>query len=202
MKSHAPGYDCDLATQIESLSKCLSRNDVVSEILNQAPALAMPNWYLGAGCIAQTVWNLVHGFRPTAGIKDYDLVYHDASDISFEAEAPYVEKAVRLFANLRATVEVKNEARVHLWYKRHFGYEIGPYLSVEAAIDTWPTTATCVGIRRQVNGTFTVYAPFGLNDLFGLIVQPNKKQITREIYETKTDRWLRQWPKLRRIPWD
>jgi hypothetical protein len=93
MKSHPPGYDCDLATQIESLSNCLSQNDIVSEILNQAPSLAMPNWYLGAGCIAQTVWNLVHGFKPTAGIKDYDLVYHDASDISFE-EAHYVEKAV------------------------------------------------------------------------------------------------------------
>lgn len=48
----------------------------------------MTNWYLGAGCIAQTVWNFFHDFEPTIGIgiADYDLVYHDASDLSLEAQ--------------------------------------------------------------------------------------------------------------------
>jgi hypothetical protein len=42
-------------------------------------------------------------------------------------------------------IDVKNEARVHLWYKSHFGYDIPPYHSVEEAMDSWPTTATAVG---------------------------------------------------------
>jgi hypothetical protein len=202
MNNCAPGYDCDLATQIEALGRCLNQNQVITEILDKATSLAMPNWYLGAGCLAQTVWNLVHGFEPTAGIKDYDLVYYDASDTSLEAEARYIEKALRLFTDVDAMVEVKNEARVHLWYEQRFGYEISPYASVEAAINTWPTTATCVGVRREIDGSWTVYAPFGLNDLLGLIVRPNKTQITKDIYETKTDRWLRQWPKLTLVAWD
>ena len=93
----------------------------------------MANWYLGAGCIAQTVWNFLHGFAPTFGIKDYDLVYHDASDLSLEAQTRYQGRANEFFAHLHATVEIQNQARVHLWYAKHFGYEIAPYESVDAA---------------------------------------------------------------------
>ncbi|MGV1990112.1 hypothetical protein ACQZ5N_26190, partial [Agrobacterium sp. 22-221-1] len=33
-------------------------------------------------------------------------------------------------------------------------------------------------------------------------VRPNKKQITREIYETKVDRWIKLWPELAIVGWD
>jgi uncharacterized protein len=202
MSGRASGLDGDHSRQVDRLRQYLSHNHVVAEILQKAPSLAMANWYLGAGCIAQTVWNCLHGFEPTFGIKDYDLVYHDASDLSLEAQTRYLGRANELFAHLDATVEVQNEARVHLWYAEHFGYEIAPYESAEAAIDSWPTTTTCVGVRTPSPGGLRVYAPFGLTDLFSMIVRPNKTQITRELYETKTDRWTKLWPKLQRLPWD
>jgi hypothetical protein len=65
-------------------------------------------------------------------------------------------------------------ARVHVWYKEAFGKEIKPYTSTEDAIDTWPTTATSVGVRYS-NGRFQVYAPYGLHDLLGMIVKPIKR---------------------------
>jgi hypothetical protein len=188
MSGRAAARDCGLIRQVDRLREYLSRNRVIAEILQKAPSLAMTNWYLGAGCIAQTVGNFFHDFEPTFGIEDYDLVYHDASDLSLEAQARYLERANELFARLHATVEVQNEARVHLWYAGHFGYEIAPYESVEAAIDSWPTTATCVGVRTGTGGGLRVYAPFGLNDLFSMIVRPNKVQITKELYEAKTER--------------
>jgi len=202
MNDRAGGHDGERTRQVDRLREHLSHNQIVAEILQKAPFLAMANWYLGAGCIAQTVWNLLHGFEPTFGIKDYDLVYHDASDLSLEAQTRYLGRANELFAHLQATVEVQNEARVHLWYAEHFGHEIAPYESVEAAIDSWPTTATCVGVRTASAGGLRVYAPFGLTDLFGIIVRPNKLQITRELYEAKTERWTRLWPNLQRLPWD
>jgi hypothetical protein len=202
MSDRACGHDGELTGQVDRLRDYLSRNQVIAEVLQKAPSLAMANWYLGAGCIAQTVWNFLHGFEATFGIKDYDLVYHDPSDLSLEAQTRYLARATELFAHLHATVEVQNEARVHLWYAEHFGHEIAPYDSVEAAIKSWPTTATCVGVRTASAGGLRVYAPFGLNDLFGMIVRPNKLQITRELYEAKTERWIRLWPKLQRLPWD
>ena len=202
MSDRASGHDGDRARVVARLREHLSHNQVIAEILQEAPSLAMANWYLGAGCIAQTVWNFLHGFAPTFGIKDYDLVYHDASDLSLEAQTRYQGRANQFFAHLHAPVEIHNEARVHLWYAEHFGYEIAPYESVEAAINTWPTTATCVGVRTASAGGLHVYAPFGLTDLFNMIVRPNKTQITKELYETKTERWTRLWPKLQRLPWD
>jgi hypothetical protein len=202
MSDRASGHDGDRTRLVDRLREHLSHHQVIAEILQKAPSLALGNWYLGAGCIAQTVWNFLHGFEPTFGIKDYDLVYHDAADLSLEAQARYQECANELFAHLNAAVEVQNEARVHLWYAEHFGYEIAPYESVEAAINSWPTTATCVGVRTASAGGLRVYAPFGLTDLFGMIVRPNKMQITKELYEAKTERWTRLWPKLQRLPWD
>lgn len=105
----------------------------------------------------------------------------------------------RMFADWPVKLDVKNQARVHLWYPGHFGYEIKPYQSLEDAVNTWPTTATAVGMRRQ-GDDWRIYAPFGLNDLFGLIVRANKAQITREIYERKVRKWMETWPGLHVIP--
>jgi uncharacterized protein len=98
-------------------------------------------------------------------------------------------------------LDVKNEARVHLWYQQRFGYAIEPCRSSADAIATFPTTATAVGVRR-IHGEFECCAPFGLADLFGLIVRPNKRQITRTIYEAKAERWRSIWPRLRILPWE
>jgi hypothetical protein len=129
-------------------------------------------------------------------------VYYDSSDLSFAAEAGYVGRAGKLFEDLGVTVEVKNEARVHLWYKECFGYAIAAYESVEHATSTWPTTATSIGVRSGADETLTECAPFGLNDLLGMIVRPNKAQITQMIDEARAERWARRWPRLRVLLWN
>lgn len=195
-------YNRDLTTQINYLEHTLEQSKVIEDILRLAPRLQMPNWYLGGGCIAQTVWNVQHGFDLIHGIKDYDLAYYDPSDTSYEGENLYIKKGEQLFRDIPGQVEITNEARVHLWYAEHFGYAIEPYESVEDAISTWPTTATCVAVKHDEEGRFAVYAPYGLNDLLDMIVRPNKAQITREIYLEKVERWEKVWHRLRIIPWD
>jgi hypothetical protein len=195
-------YNKDLRTQIGYLERIAEHSKIIGDILELAPKLQMPDWYLGAGCIAQTVWNLQHGFDLAHGIRDYDLVYYDSSDTSYEKEDFYVKKIKALLKDFPGRVEVKNEARVHLWYEKHFGYAIEPYESVEDAINTWPTTATSVAVKYNDKGEFIVYAPYGLNDLFGMIARPNKAQITKEIYLSKVGRWAKIWHRLRVIPWE
>lgn len=47
---------------------------------------------MGAGAVAQTVWNLAHGFDAALNIKDCDLVYFDQRNLTYEAEdAQYSE---------------------------------------------------------------------------------------------------------------
>ncbi|HUJ65649.1 MAG TPA: nucleotidyltransferase family protein, partial [Acidimicrobiales bacterium] len=86
------------------------------------------------------------------------------------------------------------------WYGQKFGQAIDPYLSTEDAISTWPTTASSVGVRTGADG-FTVCAPYGLADLLGMVARPNKRIVSREVYEEKTRRWAARWPQLTVIPW-
>jgi uncharacterized protein len=193
----------DRARELEAL---LRRNWTLWTILERAPALALQAYYLVAGAVVQTVWNVQSGQQPEANLKDYDLVYFDPRDLSFEAEDVVVRKARALYTDVRPAgcalpLDIHNEARVHLWYEDHFGTPIPPYHSVEHAIDSFPTIATCVGVRLDPARGLRVYAPYGLGDLLSGIVRPNKRQITQEIYEKKVARWRSSWPHLRIAAW-
>jgi hypothetical protein len=182
------------------LDAVLRSNPVCAAILDGAGALGLPNWYLGAGAIAQTVWNRAHGRNPGADIADYDLVYFDPEDLSKGAEEVAERAACLAFRRFEVQMDVTNEARVHLWYEHRFGVKLEPYSSVEAAIATWPTTASSIGVA-SIDGRFTVHAPFGTDDLWALIVRPNKTLVTRQVYEAKVARWSAIWPRLTIIPW-
>ena len=89
---------------------------------------------------------------------------------------------------------------MHLWHEKVFGYSIRPYTSVGSAIASFPSTATAIGVRRHA-GVFVSFVPFGVDDLFKLVVRPNKVQITVPIYEAKVARWRPLWPHLTFVPW-
>jgi len=182
------------------LETVLRSNPVCAAILDGAGALGLPGWYLGAGAVAQTVWNTAHGRDPKADIADYDLVYFDGDDLSEDAELAAEQRACSAFGHFGERIDVTNEARVHLWYEAKFGVKLLPYTSAEAAILTWPTTATSIGVTRREN-EFTVFAPFGTDDLRTLTVRPNKTLVTRQVYEAKVARWSAIWPGLTIIPW-
>ena len=190
-----------LDEQLAELRRVLSRNEVLTEVLARAATLALPGWWLTAGCLFQTVWNVVTGRPPTEGIRDYDLFYFDATDLSYEAEDAVIRTAAATFAGLPAEVEVRNEARVHLWYEQHFGVPCPPYDSTEAAIDSFAATTCCLGVRLTPGDAWPVYAPHGLADVFNLVVRPNPVLAPAHVYATKTARWKSQWPTLHVLPW-
>ena len=183
------------------LQVALRQNQCLADILEKFDEIALPDAWLVVGCIAQTIWNLTCGQPAELGIKDVDLIYFDDQDLSRGAEAGHERRLRVLFGHLAIKLDVKNEARVHLWYQQRFGYAIECYRSSADAIATFPTTATAVGVHR-IHGEFECCAPFGLADLFGLVVRPNKRQITRSIYEAKVERWRSIWPGLSILPWE
>ena len=189
-----------LKTQ-NDLEIALRQNKWLGEILERFEEVTLPDSWLVAGCVAQTIWNLGHGQPAEFGLKDVDLIYFDEQNLSFEAEASHESRLRDLFQHLPIKLDVKNEARVHLWYEDRFGYAIKPYSSSADEIATFPTTATAVGVR-QMRSKFECCAPLGLDDLFSLVVRPNKRQITRAIYQAKVDRWRSLWPRLTFLPWE
>jgi hypothetical protein len=59
--------------------------------------IALPDSWLVAGCIAQTIWNLRCRQPAEFGLKDVDLIYFDDQDLSFEAEASHEHASVIYF---------------------------------------------------------------------------------------------------------
>lgn len=179
----------------------LSCNEVLTEVLSRSVSLRLPGWYLTAGCLFQTVWNAVTSRAPGDGIKDYDLFYFDATDLSWEAEDAVIQSAKHVFADIPAEVEIRNEARVHLWYEEKFGTPCPAHTCTEDAIDSFAATTCCLGVRLEPAGRWRVYAPHGLSDVFNIIVRPNPILAPRSVFEDKTSRWRRQWPELTVLPW-
>jgi hypothetical protein len=187
--------------QLAHLRAALRRNRTLTEVLARAAGMDLPGWYLVAGCLYQTVWNVVTGQPPDAGILDYDLAYFDDSDLSWDAEDAVIKAGDEIFAGLPAPVQIRNQARVHLWYEQKFGLPCPPYTSTEAAIDTFEATAACLGVRQGPSRRWRIYAPYGLADVFNLVVRPNPVLAPRHVYQAKAARWHQQWPGLTVLPW-
>jgi hypothetical protein len=76
----------------------------------------LPQWRLVAGCLYQTVWNVLTGRPRGTGIRDYDLIYFD-EDLSWAAEDAVIRRAVATARGCVGPVETRNQARVHLWFE-------------------------------------------------------------------------------------
>jgi hypothetical protein len=149
-----------LKTQ-KDLEIALRKNMWLGEILERFEEIVLPDCWLVAGAIAQTIWNLRCEQPAEFGLKDVDLIYFDEQDLSFDAEVSHERRFRDLFQHLPIKLDVKNEARAHLWYENRFGYKIKPYLSSVDAIATFPTTATAVGVR-QIGANLSATYPLDL----------------------------------------
>ena len=126
--------------QLAQLRAALTRNKSLITVLERAAKWDLPGWYLVAGCLYQTVWNVVTGRPPQSGILDYDLIYFDGSDLSWAAENALIRESEAIFADMPAPVQIRNQARVHLWYQEKFAAPCQAHESSEAAIDTLSQT--------------------------------------------------------------
>ncbi|HEY8060463.1 MAG TPA: nucleotidyltransferase family protein, partial [Acidimicrobiales bacterium] len=165
-------------------------------MLDRLDELTLPDGHLAAGCLFQTVWNVLDGQDPQHGIGDYDVIYFDDADLSWDAEDEVIQRCATAFADLPIEVEVRNQARVHLWYEDHFGVPYSPLRSCTEAIDRYAAQACRYGIHPE-DGSWSVYAPVGYDDLFAMVVRPNPVVAPREVYQAKAARWQALWPRLR-----
>lgn len=179
----------------------VNSNAVNHELLLRLPVFALPDCHLVAGCLFQTVWNRLSAKPPDEGILDYDIFYCDPEDVSWEAEDAAIRRVRSTCRDLGVEVQVRNQARVHLWYEAKFGVACPPIRSSREGIDHFLNRSSCVGVRCDASQVPEVYAPFGFEDLFAMVVRPNRRRELPEIYERKARRWSECWPTLRVVPW-
>lgn len=189
--------------RLDRLREAVFSSEVILTVLELLSGQTDHEFWVGAGAVAQTVWNFQTERPCEYGLHDIDLAYYNADDQSEESEQRVERELSETLNEVGIPLDVKNQARVHTWYARTFGDDISPYGSLREAIETWPTTATAVAIRLNgETGKLEVIAPFGLDDLLSLTVRPNRKQITQEIYAKYRRRWQSQWPELKIEEWE
>lgn len=177
------------------LSLLLRRNQWLMDALALCRDRLPVTAYIGAGAIRNAVWDHAHGYAPAPG-GDLDVVFHDPL-LAPDADAGFAHI-------LRAACpgidwELTNQAHVHAWYPTYFGKHVAPLTSLAQAVATWPDTATAVAVRLQTDGELDVVAPFGLDDLFDLVLRWNPERVSVDDFRARIHdkQWLRRWPRLR-----
>lgn len=158
--------------------------------------LALPDAWLVAGAIYQNVWNALTGRPPGHGIKDYDIAYFDASDLSYEAEDAVIGRCAEVFAGLGAEVQIRNQARVHLWYPDRFGAPYAPLSNACESLKRYAAEAQMVALRIGDTRELELAAPRGLDALFALELKPARPVGELEGFAAKCRRQKSLWPEL------
>jgi len=172
------------------------QNPINCTLMDRLPQLALKDAWLVAGSLFQTVWNLQSGRPATEGIKDYDVFYFDGDDLSWGSEDKQIQRLRDVLGDLDANIELKNQARVHLWYGDRFEPGYPPLRSSRDGIDRFLVDCTRVAIRIG-KGVGELYAPSGLDELYAGVLRPNPRNRRPKLFIEKAESYRARWPWLR-----
>jgi hypothetical protein len=92
-----PSVEASQGELRERLIEIVRATPPLMQVLLVARHLRLPHWLVFSGAVYQPVLNHLTGRPLDFGIKDYDLGYFDASDISYEAEDEVIRQVRAAF---------------------------------------------------------------------------------------------------------
>jgi hypothetical protein len=156
----------------------------------------LPDWRIFSGAVYQSVWNALTGRPAGYGVRDYDVGYFDP-DTSWDAEDVVIKRVAAAFDEpFRSTVEVRNQARVPIWFPAHFGEPYDPLSRTDEALERFVSPAFAVGVRLEKDDAISVAAPLGLEDIFALTLRPNPNRGVAKDWARVIERARARWPEL------
>ena len=193
-----------LSEQYETFISILEKNKDLMAVLDYITELKLPNFYIAAGSVFQTIWNYYDGNDLNFGIKDIDVIYYNNSDLSVEKDLEYYN-IINTYIKAKGfnyEVDVSNEARMHLWKIEHNqGDNVEQYKNSEDAMSKWIATVHAIGITK-VNDNIKIYAPYGLSDIYSRTIRPIKHNgNSKELYDKKVASWQNRFDNLNIIEW-
>lgn len=186
----------DAAAQKAALEAIVRDTPLLMRVLAGLRELDLPDCLLVAGALYNSVWNVLTGREALRGVNDIDICYFDASDLSYEAEDRVIRRAEKLFGTLPIPVQVRNQARVHLWFPQKFGIDFSPLSSSTEALERYASRAHSVAVRLERDDSMSVVAPFGLDEIFSFRLLPNRALDNSRTHDLKARRAQANWPEL------
>ena len=201
MGEHLRFSGLGLDAQRCELERIIRGSDLLMEVLRGLREEALPDTLLVAGAIYNLVWNRLTSRPDLTGINDIDVFYFDGGDLSYDAEDLAIKSLDRRFAGLPLPVQLRNQARVHLWFPQKFGIPFVPLASSSEMLGRYASKTQSVGARLEADDTLTIVAPFGLDDIFSFRIVPNPVLMNRPAHEAKGARAKSIWPEITVLPW-
>lgn len=177
-----------------SHADCLKANTELMDVLRAIRACALPQGAVFAGAVFQTIWNVRLGLNANYGIHDYDVIYFQ-DDLSWEAEDGWIRELARhLPDGMHGKVEVRNQARVHLWFGSRFGRDYPPLTSADDALERGLATVHAISVRLSTQGELIIKAPLGFDDIDALRYRAGPGGGDQMVVKMKADQALARWP--------
>ena len=165
-------------------------------VLTTVRGLGLNDWRVFSGAVYQSVWNALTGRPVGYGRKDYDLGYFDP-DTGWDAEDKVIKRVAAAFDEpFRSEVEVRNQARVHLWFPDRFGEPYEALTGTDEALARFVAPAFAVGVRLEADDTISIAAPFGLEDVFSMTLRPNPHRPLAKGWDKAVASARARWPEL------
>jgi len=163
-------------------------------VLQAIQDCALPQGAVFAGAVYQSIWNRRLGLDAAYGIRDYDVMYYDA-DLSWEAEDS-IERRLKasLPPHLADKVEVRNQARVHMWFGPRFGHDYPPLANADDALNRAMATVHAISVRLAPDGALVISAPLGFDDIDAMVFRAGPGGVTPAFVEMKARHTLARWP--------
>lgn len=178
------------------LSDIVRADAGLMHVLTTVRGLGLSDWRVFSGAVYQSVWNAVTGRPAGYGVRDYDLGYFDP-DVSWDAEDVVIKRVAAAFdPPFRDMVEVRNQARVHLWFEGKFGEPYEALAGTDEALARFVAPAFAVGVRLEADDAISVAAPFGLEDVFSLTLRPNPRRGLARGWDRVVANARARWPEL------
>ena len=183
----------DLETRLADIVRA---DPGLMHVLTTVRGLGLDDWRVFSGAVYQSVWNAVTGRPAGYGVRDYDLGYFDP-DVTWDAEDAVIRQVAAAFEPpFRDMVEVRNQARVHLWFEGKFGEPYEALTGTDEALARFVAPAFAVGVRLEEDDTISVAAPFGLEDVFSLTIRPNPHRPLARGWDKAVASARARWPEL------
>ena len=176
----------------KDIAKMIEDDPWMMTILKTTREVNLPDWWIGAGFVRSKVWDFLHGYAQRTAIPEIDVIYFDKNNMSESSEKTIENTLHNALSEIKWSV--KNQARMHTLHNDE------PYRNAAEGLSRWVETATCIGVRLEINETLSISAPHGIEDLTQLILRPtpSTNNSIELFYKRINDKnWLEKWPRLK-----
>lgn len=167
---------------LELRLKTILRESVVGTVLPDIAAAELTGWWLAGGAVRNSVWQSLYGADCRLRVNDFDIAFYDPQG-DRKQELRVKNALESKYPHWK--FDVKNQASFAVWRPGR-----RPYTSVEDGVGDWLHTATSVGVRLEVGGDYSIFAPYGLEDLFNGVIRPTPEHVDCDIARAKADTFL------------